>query len=84
MRVKNSVPIFGNGNESEKFHSRLSGRELEDGIPGNSREIPGISGNSRDREFPGYCYCKFATSRLGIGILQILVGYQLDAKLLYI
>ena len=50
MRVKNSIPIFGNGNESEKFHSRLSGRELEDGIPGNSREFQGIPGigNSRD------------------------------------
>ena len=52
--MENSIPIFGNGNESEKFHSRLSGRELEDGIPGNSQEfpggflgIPGI-GNSRD------------------------------------
>ena len=29
------------------------------------QRIPGI-GN-----FSGYCYCKFATSRLGIGILQI-------------
>ena len=42
MRVANSIPIFGNGNASGKFHSRLSGRELEAGIPGNSR----------DREFP--------------------------------
>ena len=42
MRVKNSIPIFGNGIGSGKFHSRLSGRELEADIPGNSR----------DREFP--------------------------------
>ena len=49
--MANSIPIFrereskwklpiqfsGTG-ESEKFHSRLSGRELEDGIPENSRE----------------------------------------------
>ena len=34
----NSIPIFGNGNGSEKFHSRLSGQELEAGIPGNSRD----------------------------------------------
>ena len=38
MRVANSIPIFGNGNASGKFHSRLSGRELEAGIPGNSRD----------------------------------------------
>ena len=42
MRVKNSIPIFGNGIGSGKFHSRLSGRELEADIPGNSW----------DREFP--------------------------------
>ena len=41
----------------------LREREMANSIP--------IPGNSRDREFPGYCYCKFATSRLGIGILQI-------------
>merc|ERR1719454_2635969 len=58
IQVENSNPIFGNGNGNEKFHSRLSGRELEDGIPGNSREFPGNPGNSRDREFPGYYYCK--------------------------
>ena len=39
---ENFIPIFGNGNAYEKFHSRLSGRELE----------AGILGNSRDREFP--------------------------------
>ena len=33
---------FREWNASGKFHSRLSGRELEAGIPGNSR----------DREFP--------------------------------
>ena len=38
MQMENSIPIFGNGNASGKFHSRLSGRELEAGIPGNSRE----------------------------------------------
>ena len=35
---ENSIPIFGNGNASGKFHSRLLGREFEAGIPGNSRE----------------------------------------------
>ena len=34
MRVKNSIPIFGNGIGSGKFHSRLSGRELEADMPG--------------------------------------------------
>ena len=42
MQMENSIPIFGNGNASGKFHSRLSGRELEADIPRNSR----------DREFP--------------------------------
>ena len=37
MQMENPIPIFGNGNASGKFHSRLSGRELEAGIPGNSR-----------------------------------------------
>ena len=51
-----------------------TGMGVENSIPdfrdGNWRTVfPGIPGNSR--EFPGYCYCKFATSRLGIGILQI-------------
>ena len=82
--MTNSNPIFGNGNGNEnsiKFHSHFREREWEwkipfptfgTGIGGRySREFPGIPGNSRDREFPGYCYCKFATSRLGIGILQI-------------
>ena len=36
--MTHSNPIFGNGNGSGKFHSRLSGRELEAGIPGNSRD----------------------------------------------
>ena len=39
---ENSIPIFRNWNASVKFHSWLLGRELEAGIPGNSRE----------REFP--------------------------------
>ena len=42
---ENSIPIFGNGNASGKFHSRLSGRELEAGIPGNDREMAGNDGN---------------------------------------
>ena len=37
MQMENSIPIFENGNASGKFHFRLSGRELEGGIPGNSR-----------------------------------------------
>ena len=40
--LKIPFPIFGNGNTSGKFHSRLSGRELEAGILENGRE----------REFP--------------------------------
>ena len=69
--MTNSNPIFGNGNGNEnsiKFHSLFREREWEwkipfptfgTGIGGRySCEFPGNPGNSRDREFPGYCYCK--------------------------
>ena len=53
MQMENSIPIFGNGNASGKFHSRLSGRELEAGIPGNSRdrEFPLMVGRKRIKSF---------------------------------
>ena len=39
MQMESSIPIFGNGNASGEFHSRLLGRELEAGIPGKSRDL---------------------------------------------
>ena len=44
MQMENSIPNFGNGNESGKFHSRLSGKGILRKFP----EIPGILG-----KFPG-------------------------------
>ena len=60
MRVKNFIPFFGNGTGSGKFHSRLSGRELEAVIPGNSR----------DREFP--LMVDPDTSKLGLAMWKFL------------
>ena len=53
---ENFIPIYGNGNANGKFHSHFRERELEAGIPGNSR----------DREFPlmglGYKCQSFSVS----------------------
>ena len=44
----NSIPNFRKREGKLKFHSRLSGREFEAGIPGNDREMTG-----NDREMAG-------------------------------
>ena len=61
MGMANSIPIFGNRNASGKFHSRLSVRELEAGIPGNSR----------DQEFP--LMVAFSNDNVNICVIWSLV-----------